>query len=269
MATHINPTNKELANRLTTALPVYVQIAEMLHEQIEAGELAPGDRLSSERDLSQQLQVNRLTVRRALQVLETRGLINRRHGDGTYVAQPKIERQAGQLVPFTPTMQQQGYTPGAKVITFEKQPVNATVAQKLQLPISAPVYHIHRVRLINEEPVMLEKFFVSCRLFPDFDSYDHVHRSGYEIMTKEYNITVEQAEQSLEPVIANEYEAALLDIEVGAPLMLERRLSFDKDGHPVECGKDLYRGDRFRFVTEAAPLKLSFLGEKGTEEDSR
>ncbi len=56
--------------------------------------------------------------------------------------------------------------------------------------------------------------------------------------------------------MANDYEAGLLGIEPGAPLMLERRLAFDQFGRPMEYGKDLYRGDRFRFITEVAPLAV-------------
>lgn len=75
-------------------------------------------------------------------------------------------------------------------------------------------------------------------------------------METEYGVSVSRARQSLEPVIATEFEAEWLGIAQGAPLMLERRLSFDQEDHPVEYGKDLYRGDRFRFATEIAPLEL-------------
>ncbi|MCK4316315.1 MAG: GntR family transcriptional regulator, partial [Anaerolineae bacterium] len=77
-----------------------------------------------------------------------------------------------------------------------------------------------------------------------------------EIIETEYGVSIVRARQSLEPVTATEYEAELLGIEPGAPLMLERRVSFDRDNQPVERGRDLYRGDRFRFVTEMAPLEL-------------
>ena len=77
----------------------------------------------------------------------------------------------------------------------------------------------------------------------------------YEILETEYEVSVTQARQSLEAVIATEYEAGLLQVQPGAPLMLERRSAFDPSGQPVEHGRDLYRGDRFRFVTETAPIE--------------
>jgi GntR family transcriptional regulator len=78
----------------------------------------------------------------------------------------------------------------------------------------------------------------------------------YKVMEEEYGVSVRQAHQSLEPVIAEKYEAKLLAVKRGAPLMLERRVSFDQNDQPVECGSDLYRGDRFRFVTEMAALEF-------------
>lgn len=246
---------ERLINRYETSIPLYVQIAESLLDRIESGELRPGDRLPAERELSQTLEVNRMTVRRALQVLELQGLLMRRQGDGTYVTAPKIERQAGNLVPFTKGMQRRGYTPGAEVITFERRPAEPSAAKELQLPISTPVYYIRRLRLINQEPVMLERFTLPVRRVPGLERYDLASCSVYEVMETEYGISVTRARQSLEPVVAAEYEAELLRVNPGAPLMLEQRLSFDQDEQPIEYGNDLYRGDRFRFVTEIAPLE--------------
>lgn len=247
---------ERLIDRHETSIPLYIQIAESLLDRIESGELEPGDRLPSERELSRKLGVNRMTLRRALRLLETQGLLVRRRGDGTYIAEPKIERQASRLVPFTRGMKRRGYVPGARVITFEKRPAEAAVAKKLRLLVSAPVYFVLRLRLLNREPVMLERLTVPAHRFPGFERFDLSSRSIYEVFENEYGVRIVRAQQSLEPVVATEYEAELLGIEPGAPLMLERRLGFDQNDQPVEYGKDLYRGDRFRFVTEIAPLEL-------------
>jgi GntR family transcriptional regulator len=219
-------------------------------------ELKPGDRLPPERELSEILGVNRLTLRRGLQKLELQGLLNRRQGAGTYVSKPKIEQQAEVIISFTKGMQRKGYIPGAKIVKFENQPVEKSIADVLGLALSERVYKIYRLRTINHDPVLLERLTIPAHRFPDFDSHDLASRSLYEVMETEYGICVTRARQSLEPVIALNYEAELLDILPGAPLMLQRRLSFDQENRPVEYGKDLYRGDRFRFVTEIAPLEI-------------
>lgn len=245
-----------LTSRLVAGIPLYLQIAEGLLSQIQTGELKPGVRLPPERELSQALGVNRMTLRQALQRLALEGYLTRRQGSGTFVARPKIERQAGRLFPFTRAMTRRGYQPGAKVVVFEKQPAGVAVARQLQIPVSAPVYFVRRVRTVNREPVTIETFWMPVRRFRALERFDLARRSLYELMATEYGVRVTRAHQSLEPTVASEYEARLLGIASGAPLMLEERLSFDERGRPVECGKDLYRGDRFRFVTEAAPLEL-------------
>ncbi len=242
--------------RLSPTEPLYSQIADRLSEQINTGKLTPGSRLPPERELSQTLGVNRMTLRQALHLLESQGLLVRRQGDGTYVAEPVIERQAGKLFSFTNGMQRRGYTPGGKIVTLTQHPVDVTVARNLKLRADAPVYDLYRLRLIGDEPVMLEHFIIPVQHFPNLDQHDLARRSMYEVMSKEYGVKVTTARQSLEPVVAGKFEAKLLDIKKGAPLMLERRVSFDQDNRPVEYGNDLYRGDRFRFVTEMASLEL-------------
>ena len=247
----------ELAiNHLSTNVPLYIQIAEGLLEQIESGRLSSGDRLPPERELSKSLGVNRMTLRQAFRVLETQGLLVRQQGSGTYVARPKIEREAGQLFPFTQGIQRRGYLPGAKVLILEQQLAEVSIANKLQVSVSAPVYYGHRLRFINQEPMMLEKFFIPAYCLSEFDKHDLESRSLYEVMKTEYGITVTQARQSLEAVSATEYEAKLLNTAPGAPLMLEQRLAFDQNNRAIEYAKDVYRGDRFRFVTELAALEL-------------
>ena len=243
------------SNHLQTTVPLYIQIAESLLEQIVTGKLSPDERLPSERELSKKLNVSRVTLRAALRVLDNKGLLIRRPGDGTYIASPKIERQAAKLVPFTEGMRKRGYQVSAKIIILEQRLAAVSVAGKLNIPVSSSIYYCQRLRLINQEPVALEQFSMPVYRFPNLESHDLENRSFYEIAESEYGITIRQAQQSLEAVVATEFEAALLGIEPGAPLMLERRLAFDPDDQPVEYGHDLYRGDHFRFITEVAPLE--------------
>jgi GntR family transcriptional regulator len=244
-----------LPGRFAGDVPLYLQIAEGLLNQIESGTLKPGAQLPPERTLSMSLGVTRMTLRQALSKLETEGYLDRRQGTGTFVARPKIERQAGRLVSFSRAMTRRGYKPGARVVALEQHPASAAIAVKLRVPVSSRLYLVRRVRLINREPALLETFWMPVRRFPRFERFDITKRSVYEIMESEYGVKVSRARQSLEPTVASEYEARLLGVEAGAPLMLEERLAFDARGRPVEYGKDLYRGDRFRFVTDSAPLE--------------
>ena len=167
----------------------------------------------------------------------------------------KDERQADELVSFSRGMTRRGYLPGAKLLCFERKPAEVRIARELSISAGAEVFYFHRLRYLDQEPVMLEEFWMSVDRFPDLESFDLINRFVFDIVETEYGLTVTRARQSLEPVVATDYEAEMLNVRVGSPLMLERRLSFDEHHEPIEYGKDLYRGDRFRFVTETAPME--------------
>lgn len=252
-STHSGLGLKPLTRPPAAGPPLHVQIAHALTARIEAGELAAGDRLPPERDLSQALGVNRLTLRRALRSLEGQGLIVRRQGRGTHVAAPKIERQAARLLSFTRGMQQRGLLPGTRLLAIEHLPAHAALAAVLQIGTGAPVCIVHRLRTLNHEPALLEQYILPEERFAGLERHDLEGRSIYAILQDEFGVKIQRARQSLEPVAASDYEAEMLGVAPGAPLMLEQRLSFDDRDRPVEHGRDLYRGDRFRFVTETAP----------------
>jgi GntR family transcriptional regulator len=241
---------------ISYSIPLYIQIAEGLIAQIESGALCPGEQLPPERELSENFGVTRMTLRRALRVLEGQGLIIRKHGIGTYIAEPKIDRKMEVVFRFSSDMQQRGFKPQAKLISFEQIMAESSMARDLLVPISAQIYSILRLRSINQEPVMLESYLIPLSRFPGLDQYDLENRSIYEILEDEYGVPIARARQSFEPVIATDFEAKLLNITVGDALMMEKRLSYDVNNLPIEIGKDRYRGDRFRFVTEAVPFSL-------------
>lgn len=238
------------------SIPLYIQLAEGLIAKIESGELAPGEQLPPERELSDSLGVNRMTLRRALQVLESQGLIIRKHGVGTFIAEPKIDRQMVEVFRFTSGILNQGLIPGAELISFEEIASEPALAKDLAIPASSRVYSILRLRSINQEPVMIESYKIPVQRFPGLSQFDLESRSIYEIMEHEYGILIDRARQSFEPITASPFEADLLNIQSGEALMLERRISYDDMNQPVEYGKDRYRGDRFRFVAEAKPFPL-------------
>lgn len=236
---------------------LYRQIAAHLQKQIARGKPLAGTRLPPERELADELNVNRLTLRQALQELELQGRLTRKHGSGWYVTEPVIERQAGKLFSFTIGLRKRGIETTGKIVRCTQRRVDSATAALLKLRPAARVYDLHRLRFVNGEPVALERYVLSAVRVPKLENYDLANRSIiYDILEKEYGVAIANARQSLEPVAANAYEAKLLAVKVGAPLMLERRLSFDSHGVPIEYGADLYRGDRFRFVTEMASLEL-------------
>jgi GntR family transcriptional regulator len=187
-------------------------------------------------------------------MLQAQGLLTRRQGDGTYVSDRKIERQAGQPSP-SPSACARRASRRARGWSRSKASGWCCTAAALHLPTS-PVYDIRRLRFLNEQPVLLEHYTLSGARFPQLSDHDFEQNSLYEILHEHYGVDVNRARLSLEAVLAAPFEAEQLLVPHGAPLLLERRLSYDAQGAPVEHGEDYYRGDRFQFVTETAALAL-------------
>ncbi len=245
-----------------SGLPVYMQIVDTLLERIEQRDLSPGDKMPSERSLAEDFGVNRRTIRQALEVLERRGLVERQRGSGTFVSQPRIERDAAEFFHFTERIRQRGFAPRSQMLNLERVRPSPTIAVELELSPTAEIYRCHRLRTISDQPILIETFALPAELVPGFENFDVSERSVYELMRTEYGVEVEYARQSLEAVALSQIEAQWLGASPGAPAMLERRLAFDATGRPVDFGTDLYRGDRVRFVTDAATIAVPVTAEE-------
>ncbi|MCP4598913.1 GntR family transcriptional regulator, partial [Neptuniibacter sp.] len=241
---------------LASNVPLYIQIAEHLISKIETGEFKPGDKLPTERALNEHFNVQRATIRQALGVLEARGLILRKRGSGTFVAKAKIEREARRLFAFTRIMTLSGYKVGANILSVIEAKANARIAAKLKIAADSLVYHYHRLRCLDDEPVMLEIICLPKHIFPGMDQQDLVNNSLFEIMKTAYGREITSAEQALEAVQASDYEAKVLEVSPGAALMMEERISRDQFGTIIEFSRDLYRGDRFRFIVQDARFDI-------------
>jgi len=237
----------ELRRRAEPA--AYVQIEEELAERIRTGMLRPGDRIPPERELAEQMQVSRMTVRQALGRLADRGLLVRERGRGTFVSEPKLIQSLSRLNGFYDQMISQGILPSSRLLSGQEVLASAAVAQVLDLRIGEPLYKVVRLRLGGGVPLALETSFFPARLVPGLLDYDLERHSIYGLMER-YDARPVRATQSLEPVPARDQEADALEVPAGSPLMLVERIAWDTQDRPVEYAKDIYRGDRSRFVAE-------------------
>ena len=181
---------QESKDTYSFSIPLYIQIAEKMISRIESGDLSPGEQLPPERCLSEEIGVNRMTLRRALKALESQGLIIRKHGVGTFIAEPKIDRQMDVVYRFTRGIQNRGLTPSAEIISIESFIAEPSLANELELSAPSHVYSILRLRSINQEPVMLESYKIPRRRFPDLEQHDLERRSIYEILENEYDVPI-------------------------------------------------------------------------------
>ena len=231
-------------------IPMYYQIMNQLREKIVEGVYNVGDALPPERELVEVYQVSRMTIRQAILELVNEGILVRRKGIGTFVASPKIEQALNSLTSFTQDMAQRGMKAGGRVLSFKEIAPDPTIRKTLGLSAQDKVFECVRLRLADEEPMALETTTLVASICPGLQREDLENQSLYKILAERWNIQLDYATQSLEPIVAPPYEANLLHVAPGSPLLLMHRVTYDQSGRAFEHVKSLYRGDRYKFVTE-------------------
>ena len=234
-----------------SGIPYHVQVRNALREHLQTGAWQPGDRLPSEPELCQMFAVSRPVIRQALNDLAQHGLVVRLKGKGTFVVPPKItESLVQKLTGFYQDMVEQGYTPTARVLRQELVPAGVRVGVRLSIAPETPVIVIERLRFIQDEPIQLVTSYIPHAMCPALLEVDLSRRSLYAFLDEACAIVIARGHRSVEAVAANKYEAEMLQVKRGAPLILLDSVSYLSDGTPVEYYHALHRGDRTRFEVE-------------------
>jgi GntR family transcriptional regulator len=232
----------------SSPMPYYHQLRELIQASLEREGVAARAQLPSEVELCERFGVSRTVVRRALLELELDGLIYRQKGRGSFVAPPKLRRRISVLSSFTQDWQEHGASPGARVLSQGMHPVGEVVARHLQIAPGTTVFRLQRVRLVNDEPMVVQTAYLhfdGCARLVDEDFED---RSLYEILSTKYGIIAYQAEEEYEASIVRASDAALLGLRSGSPVMFITRTTYNDDLVPFECVRSVGRADKYRYV---------------------
>lgn len=229
------------------SLPRYYQLKEIIREKVRSGAWPAGEPIPSERELSEQYGISRMTVRQSISQLVNEGLLFREQGRGTFVDRPKISQQLLRLTGFTEDIAARQQLPGARVLERAMTPCDETIATQLRIKPGQPVFHMRRLRLADAEPLALETSivsFIGCERLLDEDLE---HHSLYGLLETVYHQPLIEAEQEVEAGLAGEHEAGTLGIAPGDPVLLTRRLTFTERQRPIEYAISVYRGDKYTF----------------------
>ncbi len=247
----------------------YYQIAQHLRDAITSGTLLPGTALPSEQKLGELFGVSRPTVRQAIQLLTEEGLLDRRQGAGTFVRKLNIQQRHGRVIGFSRRMSQDGLCPSSRVLEnriLRAQEAGEKARTALNVPATAQLLRLSRLRLISGEPVALETAHLPLDRFPGLNQFDLEHRSLYQTLEEHYDTEITFFRESLEPMLMSVHEATLLWTQPGLPAMLATFVTYDQAGAPVEYTYSLVPGDRCRFELEFLPGKSSDVGEWKTRQ---
>ncbi|MBO1114219.1 GntR family transcriptional regulator [Bordetella petrii] len=235
-----------------SSLPLYAQVEQTLAAEITSGALAPGDQLPPEAALATRFGVSRITVRKAVEGLVGRGLLEIHRGRGTYVALPKIRQELTELSGFVEDMQALGRMPTARVLDKRVAAADKEVAARLALSAGTRVYRLERVRLADGVPVSFDETYLPFDIGRKVVKHDLRTEPIFTLLEEKYGLPLIEAEYQLEATACDAHVAQALSIAAGSPVFRIERTSYSLDSRPVDYERLYYRGDLIRFVTRLA-----------------
>lgn len=224
---------------------LYLQMADDLIEQIRNGSYTEGSLLPSERELCEAYKVSRTTVRQALRELALEGYVSSVQGKGTFVTQTQIRQELSSIYSFDEDMRKLGKTPETRIMDVVKMTATGTLAKIFALPDGGSVYRIMRLRLADDEPMLLETNYLPCPRFPALSRERLENQSLYRVLASEYDLNITVAEETFEPVLLRPMESQIFGAAQNALGMLIERTAFE-DGKAVEFSKSVSPSYKFK-----------------------
>jgi GntR family transcriptional regulator len=248
--------------------PLYYQLFTLIKNEIQNSILKPGDLLPPESQLCSQYNLSRSTVRQALTQLVKENLVIRRRGKGSYVADKKLNRNLNHLYNFTEDMFELGLYPHSNVLENRIEDSTADIAKKLNLhKEKIKVFKLFRLRLANDEPLLLEITHIPLYLCTDIVIENFSDASLYNFLKTRYNLNLYKAVETYEAVKLNKEMAQLLNCKSGTCAFKIQRIAYLDSGIPFELTNSYQKGIACKFKVElyANQNKINFSRETKVE----
>ncbi len=210
----------------------------------------PGEAIPSERDLCKELGVSRPTLRAAIDDLVRSGLLVREHGRGTFTGPHRVTQA------LAATAGGSFYAPPAeghwlsRILEFGLAPAGPQLATRLRLAPADAVLRVVRLRIVDDEPMAIERIQLPGALVEGLVPADMESGSFYRLLRERFGVDVRSAVQTIEATVTDETEAELLGVPQHFPALGVERTTRDAEGRIVEFVRSIYRGDRYRVTSE-------------------
>jgi GntR family transcriptional regulator len=228
----------------TAGPPIYVQIREVLRAEITGGNLKRGQQIPSEVELAARFNVSRMTIRESTEDLVNEGLLFRRHGVGTFVAFPHLQRDHTKLTSFFDEAEDAGVPVWAKLLSLKIIPATPKVAEALDIPAGSIVIHVKTLRYVDGQPITVHDAYIPHNLLPNLVN-ENLELQHLWTLFEKSGYRVRRAIQRLEAREASKRVAHWLKMKEGAPVLFKERTVYADDGTPVEFTYCYNRGDRY------------------------
>lgn len=222
--------------------PLYLQLLDRLVHMVETGEMRPGDKIPSERELADLLSVSRITARQAIKTMLESGLIYREQGRGTFVAEPRLRGLRG-FTSFTEDMRERGLNPRSQVLKQELVHPDEVLQRVLKLAQGEQALHLVRLRLADDQPMALQSSFIPCHVAPGLEKEDLTDKSLFEVLKSKYYLYPTWTEAEVQALPSSSEEQRWLNMKPNEPVLVVRGLTFNESFEIVESVRTAYPGN--------------------------
>jgi GntR family phosphonate transport system transcriptional regulator len=230
--------------------PVYIQIANELRHNINEGIYKAGDKLPTEEQLSVRFSVNRHTLRRAISLLKSEGLLRVDQGRGTFVANALIRYPIGKRVRYNEALKAQGHEASFKLLRSLEIPAETAVAEALGLEVGTIVGLMERLGLADAQPISVATSYFPLSLFPDILIQCQKASSISKMFREFYNCDHIRRVTRISARMVKRQDARYLELPLNHPILLAESINVDQHGRVIEYGVSRYRGDRMELEFE-------------------
>lgn len=235
-------------------LPKYYLVKKSIVEKIENEEFQPGEPIPSERELMEDYQVSRITIRKAIEELVAEGYLYKVQGKGTYVKTDEGSNNLFAITSCTEDVIRLGMTPSKKTVVSELVRANVKRAKALEITIDDNVYMIGRILYADKESLNYTLTFLPEKIFPGLtQKHAFDQESLYETIQNVYKVKITKARRTMEAILAKDEIAEYLELKEGSPIILFRCVTYgivNGKEIPIENFKCYYRTDKFKFYID-------------------
>jgi GntR family transcriptional regulator len=229
-----------------SSIPLHVQLANLLREQVVRHQLRPNDRLPSERELCQQYGISRITVRQALSELAKAGLVYSSIGKGTYVAEAAFQEEFQPLSSFTHDLERRGMRAASQVLEASLLPADDHWSEIFFIPRGAEVVRLHRLRLTGDAPIAIQLTHLPHHLCPHLLEYDFSSCSLYEVLRNVYKLHLARSETVIEAALASSRQAELLRLPQPTAVLISQQTTLLDNGIVIEMTRSIFNSERYK-----------------------
>lgn len=206
--------------------PLFARIKDAILDDIARGRYRPGDRVPSEAEIVAAFGVSRMTANRALRELTASGVLRRRAGSGSFVAEPRAHGELLAIRDIADELAESGHVHRPELLERRRLPATPDLAGQFGVEPATPLVQVRIRHRRDEVPVLIEDRFVNEAVAPGFFEADLTRDSSYRVLMRA--APLEKVEHCIRAIVATPQMRRLLDLAAGEPCLLLRRRTFSR-----------------------------------------